>query len=110
MVGRTLIEHRLKQGPLLIIVDDFHWADAASIDLLRDIGDPLADRSVMMAFAHRPEFRPPVVNRIAQTTIRVAALSLGETRGLLSGLFCAAADLSCSRLRGLPAVAAVRRT
>ncbi len=106
MVGRTLIEHRLKQGPLLIIVDDFHWADAASIDLLRDIGDHLAERSVMMVFAHRPEFRPPVVNRIAQTTIRVAALSLGETRDFLSGLFGAVADPGFVRLRDLIAMRA----
>jgi adenylate cyclase len=106
MVGRTLIEHRLKQGPLLIIVDDFHWADAASIDLLRDIGDHLAERSVMMVFAHRPEFRPPVVNRIAQTTIRVAALSLGETQDFLSGLFGAVADPGFVRLRDLIAMRA----
>ena len=40
LAARLLVERRLAQGPLLVIVDDFHWADAASADLLRDLADP----------------------------------------------------------------------
>lgn len=105
-VGRTLIERRLEQGALLIIVDDFHWADAASIDLLRDVANLLAARSVMMVFAHRPDCRLPVMDRIAQTTLRLAALSQGETQDLLSGLFGPATDPGFVRLRDLIAARA----
>ena len=44
LAARTLVERRLQQGPLLIVVEDLHWADAASVDLLRDVVDQLADR------------------------------------------------------------------
>ena len=105
-VGRTLIERRLEQGPLVIIVDDFHWADAASIDLLRDIADHLAERSVMMVFAHRPDCRSPVMDRIAQTTVRLAALSIDETQDFLCCLFGPMADPGFVRLRDLIAMRA----
>ena len=57
LAARTLVERRLEQGPLLVIVDDFHWADTASVDLLRDIVDHLADRcsdDAGLASARRP--------------------------------------------------------
>ena len=56
-----------------IIVEDLHWADAASVDLLRDVVDHLADRRLMMLFSHRPDMRPPVV-------ARAPSLSSGLTR------------------------------
>ena len=48
LAARTLVERRLQQEPLLIIVEDLHWADAASVDLLRDVVDHLADRRLMV--------------------------------------------------------------
>ena len=74
-------------GPLLIIVEDLHWADAASVDLLRDVVDHLADRRLMVLLSHRSDVRPPLVARAAQSIIRLAPLSLDETRALVDGLF-----------------------
>jgi adenylate cyclase len=87
LAARTLIERRLQQGPLLIIVEDLHWADAASVDLLRDVVDHLADRRLMMLFSHRSDTRPPLVARAAQSILRLAPLSPDETRALVGGLF-----------------------
>lgn len=87
LAARTLVERRLQQEPLLIIVDDLHWADAASVDLLRDVVDHLADRPLMMLLSHRPDARPPPAARAAQSVIRLAPLSPDETQGLVGGLF-----------------------
>jgi len=87
LAARTLAERRLQQGPLLILVEDLHWADAASVDLLRHVVDHLADRPLMLLLSHRPDTRPPVVARAAQLVIRLAPLSPEDTRTLVAGLF-----------------------
>jgi adenylate cyclase len=101
LAARLLVERRLEQGPLLVIVDDFHWADAASVDLLRDLAGHLADRRLMMLVAHRPEVRPPAMAGVEPTEIRLAALSADETRQFVDGLFGSLQQLAFARLRDL---------
>jgi adenylate cyclase len=87
LAGRALIERRLEKEPLLILVEDLHWADSASVDLLRQLVDDLVSRPLMLLFSHRPDTRPPLVVRAAQSIIRVAPLSPDETRALVAALF-----------------------
>jgi adenylate cyclase len=93
LAARALIERRLEREPLLIVVEDLHWADTASVDLLRQVVDQLADRSLMLLLSHRPGTRPPLVARAAQSVIHVPPLSLDETRAMVSGLFGASIDV-----------------
>src|SRR5437899_4903937 len=92
LAARTLIERRVEHEPLMIVVDDLHWADSASVDLLRNVVDHLAERPLMVLLSHRPETRPPQVTRAAQTVIRVHPLSRDETRALVGGLFAVTPD------------------
>ena len=87
LAARTLIERRVEHEPLMIVVDDVHWADVASVDLLRHVVDHLGDRPLMVLLSHRPETRPLQVARAAHTVIRVHALTRDETRALVGGLF-----------------------
>jgi adenylate cyclase len=87
LAARMLVEQRLQTEPLLIVVEDLHWADAASEDLLRDLVDHLADRPLMMLLSHRSDARLPLVARAAQSIIRLAPLSPDETRALVGDLF-----------------------
>ena len=45
----------------MIVVEDLHWADAASVELLRNVVDHLADRPLMVLLSHRPEARAAAV-------------------------------------------------
>jgi adenylate cyclase len=87
LAARMLVDRRLQELPLLYIVEDVHWADTASVDLLRDLVDHFADRRLMMVLSHRTETKPPVVACAAQSIVRLAALTEGETRAVVSGLF-----------------------
>jgi adenylate cyclase len=87
LAARALIERRLERQPLLILVEDLHWADAASVDLLRHVVDQLASRPLMLLVSHRPDTRPPSVTRAAQSVVRLAPLAGAETRALVAGLF-----------------------
>ena len=85
--ARTLVDRRLQEVSLLFVVEDIHWADAASVDLLRDVVDHFADRRLMVLLSHRSETRAPLVARAAQSIIRLAPLSKDETRAVVTGLF-----------------------
>jgi adenylate cyclase len=87
LAARALLERRLEHGPLLILVEDLHWADAASVDLLRHVVDQLADRPLMVLLSHRPDARAPLAGQAAQSVIRLTPLSPDETRALVASLF-----------------------
>jgi adenylate cyclase len=93
LAARALIERRLERQSLLIVVEDLHWADAASVDLLRHVVDQLASRPLMLLVSHRPDTRPPSVARAAPSVIRLAPLSGVETRALVAGLFGGATEM-----------------
>ncbi len=89
LATRLVIERRLQQGPLLLVVENLHWADAASIELLRFVADRLHDRPIMLLVTSRPEFdtRSLLTARAAHTSIRLTPLgdadSADAARGLL---------------------------
>jgi adenylate cyclase len=101
--ARTLFERRLQQGPLLLVVEDLHWADSASVDLLRHVMERLADREVMLLATHRPAFegRRLLTSRADHTAIRLAPLTEDDSAALLAGLFGASVERLPARLREL---------
>jgi predicted ATPase len=53
---RTIFERRLALGPLLIVVEDVHWADAVSLEALRFLMNRLERQRLIVVFTHRPTF------------------------------------------------------
>jgi predicted ATPase len=92
---RRLVERRLLQGPLLLVVEDAHWADAVSIEVLQYLLDRLADRPLMLVVTHRPAFDAGalVTSRATHSTLRLTSLSPAESRELLSAMFGAPGDV-----------------
>ncbi|PRH89571.1 adenylate/guanylate cyclase domain-containing protein [Labrys okinawensis] len=87
LAARMLIARRLDQGHLLIVVEDLHWADMASVDLLCDVADHLADRRLMIVLSHRPGGPSLRLARASQSSLHLAPLSADETRTFLGSLF-----------------------
>ena len=106
LAARTLVERRLQQESLLILVEDLHWADTASVDLLRHVVDHLADRPLMVLLSHRPDARSPVVTRAALSVIRLAPLSPSDTGALVAGLFGSSVRDSLAQLQDFVATRA----
>jgi predicted ATPase len=101
LAAHLLVERRLEQGPLLVIVDDLQWADHASADLLSNLAGQLADRHLMLLLAHRPEASTPAMTGAEAVEIRLAALSLDQTGQLIDGLFGSPRQPTFARLRDL---------
>jgi adenylate cyclase len=86
---RTVFERRLAQSPLLIIVEDLHWADIVSLEALRFLMDRLERRRLMLLFTHRPMLETDVLDssRVSHTTLRLAPLSAESGQEMLSAFF-----------------------
>ena len=89
LAARALIEHRLEASPLLLVVEDLHWADTASLELLRFLVDRLPDRRLMLLLAYRPTVDAGIVvpRRATHTSIRIEPLSTTDSEALLASLF-----------------------
>ncbi len=100
---RTLCERRLQHGPLLLVVEDLHWADAASIELLRFLVDRLADRPLMLLLTYRPvvDASTLVTSRATHTAIRLGPLPVPDTETLLGAFFGPSASRLPAGLRAL---------
>ncbi|MBR0723692.1 adenylate/guanylate cyclase domain-containing protein [Bradyrhizobium manausense] len=86
---RTVFERRLALSPLLIIVEDLHWADAVSLEALRFLTDRLERTRLMLLFTHRPmlELDQFGSSRISHTTLRLPQLGDADGQRLLAAYF-----------------------
>jgi tetratricopeptide (TPR) repeat protein len=86
---RMLVERRLRRGPLVAVLEDVQWSDAASLELLQHLTDRLTDHALTIVLTHRPSFQlsAPVSNRVGHTAIRLAPLTQADVEALLSGFF-----------------------
>jgi adenylate cyclase len=89
MAVRALVERRLATGPLVLVVEDLHWADAASIELLGAVADRLADRALLLLLMYRPTLEPDALGtmRVPHTAIEVTALARTDGEQLLAAWF-----------------------
>lgn len=106
LAARTLVERRLQQTPVLMVVEDLHWADTASVDLLRDIVDQLADRPLMLLVSQRPDVPMPLTACAIQSTIRLTPLPSEETQALVTRLFDRVDEETLARVQHLVAARA----
>lgn len=86
---RTIIERRLALSPLLIIVEDLHWADAVSLEALRFVMDRLERTRLMLVVTHRPALEKDHLDssRFSHTALRLSRLGDADGRRLLVALF-----------------------
>jgi len=99
----TLVERRLAAGPLVLVVEDLHWADAASIEMLGAVADRLADRPLLVLLMYRPTLDAQALDtsRVPHTGIEVTALSRSDSEDLLAEWFGDSTRLFPERLRAL---------
>jgi adenylate cyclase len=103
MAVRALVERRLAASPLVLLVEDLHWADAASIELLGAVADRLADRPLLVLLMYRPTLEPDALgtSHTPHTAIEVTPLSRSGSEDLLAAWFGDATHLFPEHLREL---------
>jgi predicted ATPase len=63
-----------RSQPLVLAIEDLHWADPTSLDLLRALADRGAQAPLLLLATARPEFRPPWSLRSHHSLISLSPL------------------------------------
>ncbi len=101
---RTLAD----EHPVLVIVEDAHWMDPTSIELLTFVIDKITDTRILFVVTHRPEFSPPWSDRPHASTLTVEALDMPSGEMLAKSVLGAEATSSeiiaqiVARTEGMP--------
>ena len=94
MTLRTVLERRLAKGPLVLVLEDLQWADAASIEAIPTLADWLCERPLLVVLTGRPPFDPAALDcgRVAHSVLRLEPLADRAIESLLAAFFGAGAE------------------
>lgn len=73
-IGRILLEES-QRAPVLVILEDVHWIDDASREMLERAVNELCRSRLMIVLTHRPEFRVPWQTEAAVTQLNLRRLT-----------------------------------
>jgi predicted ATPase len=72
--------------PVVLALEDVHWADPTTLDVLRGIAERGALAPLFVLITARPEFRPPWGMRSHHSTISLAPLDRSQVRHMVGEL------------------------
>ena len=72
--------------PTLIVIEDLHWADATSIELIEILAEEIKSEKVMILATYRPTFRTTLTNNKHTTLMNVNRLDADESLTLIAEL------------------------
>ena len=75
-----------REQPLLLSVEDLHWADPSTLELLHLLIDEMAGVRMLLVTTARPEFRAPWPNRSHISQVTLGRLSDAESEELVRSL------------------------
>ena len=83
---KTLLMRESESRPLILVVEDLHWIDAGTQDVLDYLVGGIASSRVLLLFTHRPEYRHAWLARSHFTQLRVDPLGAESADRLLRAL------------------------
>jgi class 3 adenylate cyclase/predicted ATPase len=81
-----LLRKLATRRPLLIVVEDLHWVDASSLELLTLLADQVAMAPICAVLTARPEFRPPWAARSHTAHVTLTRLPRRQTEQMVLGV------------------------
>ena len=75
-------ENLARQQPILLLVEDVHWADATSLELLDLTVERVRQLPVLALFTFRPEFEPPWVGLRNVNTMALGRLDRNDVESM----------------------------
>jgi predicted ATPase len=82
----VMIRAMAARQPVLLALEDLHWADASSLELLTMLLEQVATAAICAVFTARPEFRPPWAARSHTSQLTLNRLSRRHTEAIAIGV------------------------
>jgi class 3 adenylate cyclase len=76
------LERVSRRGPVLAILEDAHWIDPSSRELLDLMVERVAGLPVLLVITHRPEFDPPWVGAAHVSVVTLTRLGRSDSEAL----------------------------
>jgi predicted ATPase len=76
------LERVSRRGPVLAILEDAHWIDPSSRELLDLMVERVAGLPVLLVITHRPEFDPPWVGAAHASVVMLSRLGRSDSEAL----------------------------
>jgi class 3 adenylate cyclase len=93
-------------APVVVVVEDLHWADPSTLELLQVVAERAASTSALLVLTARPEFHPPWAAAAHHTTIALGRLTRADARSMVeratTGLSRDVVDVLVDRTDGVP--------
>jgi class 3 adenylate cyclase/predicted ATPase len=80
------VEGLARRNPVLVVVEDVHWADPTSLEVLDLVIDRIPTLPILIIITFRPEFAPPWLGRPHVTMLSLNRLPLGQTAEVIAGV------------------------
>jgi hypothetical protein len=78
-----LLEARCRPSAVVLLIEDLHWIDSVSQEVLGKMVDGEAKLRLLILHTRRPEYEPPWREKPVATTLRLEPLPTGEIRRLV---------------------------
>jgi class 3 adenylate cyclase/tetratricopeptide (TPR) repeat protein len=72
-----------REQPLVFLMEDLHWVDPSTVELLGRILERIAREPVLLLLTYRPDFQPPWGARSHLTPVLLARLTRRQMRDLI---------------------------
>ena len=77
----TILLRIAAQQPVLFVMEDLHWVDPSTLELLSLLVDQGPTARILALFTFRPDFSPPWTGRSHLTQVTLTALAPSPGRG-----------------------------
>jgi class 3 adenylate cyclase/tetratricopeptide (TPR) repeat protein len=77
-----VIEAMAAQQPVLMVVEDLHWSDPSTLEMLNLLVERLGQRRILLLATSRPEFEPPWGDRPHISHVRLRRMNRRESAAL----------------------------
>jgi tetratricopeptide (TPR) repeat protein len=75
-----------RRRPLVLEVEDLHWADRTSEEYLAFLAESLLGAPILLIATYRPGYRPPWSDRSFATQLSLGRLAVDESRAIVHAL------------------------